>query len=141
MKEKKTINIEIGQNIKRCRDSAGLTQERFAELIGLGVKHISAIECGAVGISIPTLMRVCKVLSVSSDEVLFGLPDTDEQGDRSYEVQLLSSRLSHLPANEFLAVKELLDKALAAMSIAQSNAFHLMQSESIEREASSHQEG
>ena len=79
MKEKKTINIEIGQNIKRCRDSAGLTQERFAELIGLGVKHISAIECGAVGISIPTLMRVCKVLSVSSDEVLFGLPDTDEQ--------------------------------------------------------------
>ena len=47
MKEKKPINIEIGLNVKQVRESAGLTQESFAELIGLGVKHISAIECGA----------------------------------------------------------------------------------------------
>ena len=56
MKEKKTINLEIGQNVKHIRENAGLTQERLAELIGLGVKHLSAIECGAVGVS---LARVC----------------------------------------------------------------------------------
>lgn len=121
MKEKKTVNIEIGQNIKRCREAAGLTQESFAELVGLGVKHISAIECGAVGVSIPTLMRTCKVLSVSSDDVLFGRPDAAELGERSHEIQLMTSRLSRLPANEFEAIKELLDKALEAMAIAKGN--------------------
>ena len=33
MKEKKPINIEIGLNVKQVRESAGLTQESFAELI------------------------------------------------------------------------------------------------------------
>ena len=51
MKEKKPINLEIGQNVKQIRENAGLTQERLAELIGLGVKHLSAIECGAVGVA------------------------------------------------------------------------------------------
>ena len=65
MKEKKPINVEIGQNIKLSRESAGLTQETFAEMVGLGVKHISAIECGAVGVSLTTLKRICGVLSGS----------------------------------------------------------------------------
>ena len=47
MKEKKPINLEIGKNVKQVRENAGLTQECLAELIGLGVKHLSAIECGA----------------------------------------------------------------------------------------------
>lgn len=34
MKEKKPINLEIGQNVKQIRENAGLTQERLAELIG-----------------------------------------------------------------------------------------------------------
>ena len=51
MKEKKPINLEIGKNVKQVRENAGLTQECLAELIGLGVKHLSAIECGAVGVT------------------------------------------------------------------------------------------
>ena len=57
MKEKKPINLEIGQNVKQIRENAGLTQERLAELIGLGVKHLSAIECGAVGVSLAVIVR------------------------------------------------------------------------------------
>ena len=118
MKEKKPINIEIGQNIKQSRETAGLTQEAFSELVSLGVKHISAIECGAVGISLSTLKRMCKVLSVSADDLLFGAPDTEERDGRSREIELLTSRLSRLPDNEFEAVKEVLDKVLAAMAVA-----------------------
>ena len=33
MQEKKQINIEIGARIKEEREKAGLTQERFSELI------------------------------------------------------------------------------------------------------------
>lgn len=57
MKEKKPINLEIGKNVKQVRENAGLTQECLAELIGLGVKHLSAIECGAVGVSLATLKQ------------------------------------------------------------------------------------
>ena len=44
MREKKAINIEIGERVKQVREAAGLTQEAFSEMIGLGDKHISAIE-------------------------------------------------------------------------------------------------
>ena len=33
VKEKKPINIEIGQRIKQSREAAGLTQETFAEMV------------------------------------------------------------------------------------------------------------
>ena len=118
MKEKKPINIEIGQNVKLCREAAGMTQESFAEMVGLGVKHISAIECGAVGLSLTTLKSFCSVLSVSADTLLFGAADEAKQSEREHETELLTSRLSRLPDNEFRAVKEVLDKVLAAMAAA-----------------------
>ena len=118
MKEKKPINLEIGQNVKLCREAAGLTQEGFAEMVGLGVKHISAIECGAVGLSLTTLKNFCSVLSVSSDRLLFGAADEAKQTERARQLETLASRLARLPDGEFRAVKEVLDKVLAAMSVA-----------------------
>ena len=75
MQEKKEINIEIGARIKAEREKVGLTQERFSELIGLGPKSVSAFERGTVGISFVTLKKICRVLSVSSDQILFGQPE------------------------------------------------------------------
>lgn len=117
VKEKKPINIEVGQYVKQCREEAGLTQETFAELIGLGVKHVSAIECGAVGVSLPTLRRMSMVLSVPADVLLFGTPNESELQDRTLELQRLSSRLSRLPTNKFQAVKGIIDKLIEAMAI------------------------
>lgn len=117
MKEKKPINIEVGQYVKQCREDAGLTQESFAELIGLGVKHVSAIECGAVGVSLPTLRRMSRVLSVPADVLLFGSPDETEQQGRIYELQGLFSRLSRLPPGKFRVVKDIIDKLLEALAM------------------------
>lgn len=72
MKEKKQINLDIGQRIKSEREAAGFTQEHLAEMIGLGVKHISAIERGVVGISLTTLQKICTVLAISCDDLIFG---------------------------------------------------------------------
>lgn len=115
MKEKKPLNIEIGKNIKRLRENAGLTQESFSELVGLGEKHISAIECGAVGVSLPTLQKICSLLSVSADRVLFGGAEVSDQSNRSAAMQLLAERLSRLPDKQFWAVKDILDKLLETM--------------------------
>lgn len=114
MKEKKSINVEIGQNVKRARENAGLTQERFAEMIGLGEKHVSAIECGAVGLSLTSLRKICNALSISSDAILFG-PPSDDDGERAAASKLLTERLERLPDKQFWEAKEIVDKLLTAL--------------------------
>lgn len=36
MKEKKAINVQIGNEIRKARELAGLTQEQFGEIMQLG---------------------------------------------------------------------------------------------------------
>ena len=72
MREKKEINIQIGEQVRLAREQAKLTQEQFAERIEVSPQYISDLERGVVGISIPTLKRACVALGVSSDQILFG---------------------------------------------------------------------
>lgn len=72
MRVKKEINVQIGEQIKLARDQAGLTQEQFAERIDVSPQFVSDMERGVVGVSLTTLKRVCVVLGVSSDRILFG---------------------------------------------------------------------
>lgn len=117
MKEKKPLNIEVGLRIKEYREAAGLTQESFAELVGLGVKHISAMECGSVGVSLSTLKRVSTVLSIPADALLFDSASISEQAGQIAEIQIITSRLSRLPANKFRVVKDIVDKVLEALAM------------------------
>ena len=107
MKEKKPINIETGQRIKQVREAAGLTQEAFAEMLGLGVKHISAIECGAVGVSLNTIRKICQMLAVSSDAIL--LENTDKN-----DVSAMTARLERLSPKQYKIAEDVLNKLIEA---------------------------
>ena len=72
MREKKAINIQIGNEIRIARERAGLTQEQFGEIVSLGTKNVSDIERGVAGITVSTLKRICEKLSISSDLIIFG---------------------------------------------------------------------
>lgn len=110
MKEKKHINIEIGQRVKREREAAGLTQEKFSEMVGLGVKHISAIECGAVGVSLPTLQKICRVLAIPSDALLFGPAEkNDTRG--------LAQRLEQLSPAQYKIASDMMSSLLEAFAL------------------------
>lgn len=111
MKEKKNINIEIGGRIKKARETAGLTQERFAELIQLGPKNVSAIERGVVGISLTTVQRICEVLSISSDVLFFDYVETND------EAHILSERLKHLSPEQFEIAKGILNRLFEAFTL------------------------
>ena len=113
MKEKKTINVEIGQRIKQNREAAGLTQETFAEMVGLGVKHISAIERGAVGVSINTVKTICSVLAISSDDLL--LEDTDKN-----DVSAMTARLERLSPKQYKIAEDVLNKLIEAFALGES---------------------
>ncbi len=110
MQEKKEINIKIGANIKKEREKAGFTQEKFSELIGLGTKSLSAIERGTVGISITALCKVCKILSIPSDALLFGVSDIGKATD-------LIDRLEHLSPAQYKIASDILLKLLEAFNL------------------------
>jgi len=103
MREKKEINIQIGNQIRIARERAGLTQEELGEIVSLGTKNISDIERGVAGITMSTLKRICEKLSVSSDVILFG-----DQGKN--DVSFLADRLERLPIDQFNAVQEFLNQ-------------------------------
>lgn len=117
MREIKPINRNIGHNIKCIRQQAGLTQEQLAEILELGDKHLSAIERGVAGLSLPVLVKLCDALSVTADSVLFGSEDADD--DRALAVQLMTERLQRLPDKQFDAAKKVLDALFAAMDLQQ----------------------
>ena len=109
MEDKKEINIIVGQNIKREREKAGYTQERFSELIGIGPKSLSAIERGTVGISLSLLLRISKLLSITTDSIL--LPDQNTN-----DIDDLANRLQKLPQRQFVLVRDIVYKVLEAFS-------------------------
>lgn len=75
----KEYNYEpIGARIKSARQKKKYTQEFVAKKIDVGIQHISDIERGISGVSIPTLMELCALLEVSADYILFGFTDTED---------------------------------------------------------------
>jgi len=73
MKIKTNYNYEpIGKRIKIVRQERKYTQEYLAEKLNVSTQHISDIERGLNGMSIPALMEICKILDIDSDYILFG---------------------------------------------------------------------
>lgn len=79
MREKKAINVQIGTNIQIARESAGYTQEKLSELVGLTPNHLSAIERGVSGASLEVLQKLCPLLGVTADYLLFGQTAADDE--------------------------------------------------------------
>lgn len=111
MRDKKEINIEVGRRIRRAREAAGLTQERFAELVGVSPQNISCVERGLAGVSLTVLRRMCQILSVPSDTLLMG----GELGTN--EVEAIAVRLRQLPPEQFQVVREVIDRILELASL------------------------
>ena len=110
MTDKTEINLIVGRNIKRERTKAGYTQDQFSELVGIGTKSLSAIERGQVGVSLVTLLKICKVLSVSSNSILF-------ESSHKNDVQAITERLEQLSPEQFAIANDILCKVLAAFAL------------------------
>lgn len=102
MRVKKEINIQIGERVKSAREHALLTQEQLAECIDVSPQYISDMERGVVGVSIPTLKKLCITLNVSSDRLLF-----DEKTEQ--RAAILAEKCSGLTDRQFSVFLEVLD--------------------------------
>lgn len=74
MIDKKPLNVEIGKRVRAARECSNMTREKLAEYIDVTPRFVADVERGSVGISVPNLKRLCEVLHVSSDFILWGKP-------------------------------------------------------------------
>lgn len=62
--------MNLGENIKKARKTAGVTQKELAERLQVYPKDISRWENGNRTPSAIALARICRELNASADEIL-----------------------------------------------------------------------
>lgn len=72
MKERKELNVQIGQRVRKARETAGYTQEKVSDLIDVSPQFYSDMERGVVGASLATIVKLCDTLGASADYILMG---------------------------------------------------------------------
>lgn len=109
MREKKEINIQIGERIKAAREQTKMTQECLAERIEVSPQYVSDLERGVVGVSLTTLKKICLVLNVSSDQLLFGA--------NGEAISPVMQKCSCLSKEHFAILCEIIDRYIFAVSM------------------------
>lgn len=108
MREKKEINVQIGEQVKEAREKTRLTQEQLAEHVNVSPQYVSDLERGVVGVSISTLKRICLSLGVSSDQLLFGLQKEDK-------FVFWADKCKVLTQEQIMILDEIIDKYIDAI--------------------------
>lgn len=65
-------NLEIGERIRKIRESMHMSRECFSENIDVSVVFLGQIERGERSLSIKTLSSIVKYTGASTDYLLFG---------------------------------------------------------------------
>ena len=59
----------LGNNIKQVRTLEGISQEKLAEKIGKSAHFISLLERGESGLSVTTVIGICKALNTDANTI------------------------------------------------------------------------
>lgn len=60
----------VGSRIRRAREREGLTQEKLAEILGIGSDTISRYETAAIPVSLTMLVRIAESLKVEASSLI-----------------------------------------------------------------------
>lgn len=110
MDSKKDLHVLVGMNIKREREKAGFTQDQFSELLGIGSKSLSSIERGVVGVSLTTLLKICDILHISANVLLY-------EQSRENDADSIASQLKMLNAEQFKIASDVMTDLFKAFSL------------------------
>ena len=68
----------INENIKKLRKNNNLTQEQFAEKIGISLQGLSNIERNKYQPAVSTIDKICKKFKITPAELLVEMPKENE---------------------------------------------------------------
>ena len=103
------IDKRIGKRIKERREQLGLTQEQFAEKLGVATNYISTIERGASFPRCEKLILLLNGLETSADAIFCDVLNHSA----SYKASMLSEKLEDLPADEQKRILEMIEMMIA----------------------------
>ena len=84
----------IGNKLLTIRKKAGLTQNEVAERSGLSDRTYADIERGTVNMRIETVLRICKALQITPDDIL--IEENTALSEKQAELlEMLASCTSH----------------------------------------------
>ena len=72
---------QIRKNLEALRLTHGLTQAELAEAVDVTTDHISHVESGSSGISLELILKICRALKITPNDILSGEYDTYEKDD------------------------------------------------------------
>ena len=101
-----SFHREMGERIAARRKALGMTQEQLAEMIDVATPTISYIETGTKAIRPENLAKLCEVLDISADYLLFGR-------STAMETSHLTAKLTGLSAAELAAIESIIDNCLS----------------------------
>jgi len=96
--------------IRQARENMGYTREKFAEKLDVSVSYLAELERGRTGISVKMLIKVCNVLGLSADYVIFG-------AERSKDTMRLDS--IHRIDEKYLPLLDKVITELLAISVSE----------------------
>ncbi len=102
-KEKKEINVLVGEQIRLYRDKSGMSREQLAELMGVTPRFVADAELGFVGVSLTSLKKICEILGISADRLLWKKDDSTVS---------LAEKLSHVDEQWIPLIENLIQKQL-----------------------------
>ena len=99
------IDKRIGKRIKERREALGMTQEQFAEKLGLTVNYVSTIERGASFPRCEKLIQIINGLETSADAIFCDVV----AASNDYRMSYLSDKLSGLSAEDQKRILDCVD--------------------------------
>ena len=75
-------NSIIGNNIRIAREHKGYTQEQLAEKLNTSSKFVSMAERGASGLSVSSMINLCKVLDIEPNSLFSGIINYNNDVDK-----------------------------------------------------------
>ena len=99
------IDKRIGKRIKQRREQIGLTQEQFAEKLGVAPNYISTIERGASFPRCEKLIDIINGLETSADAIFCDVIDHTTE----YRASVLSQKLQALPPADQKRILEIVE--------------------------------
>ena len=99
------IDKRVGKRIKQRREQLGLTQEQFAEKLGVATNYISTIERGASFPRYEKLVAIINALETSADAIFSDVVTHSLE----YKSYMLLDKMRDLPPEEQNRILETLD--------------------------------
>jgi len=102
MNNLKSLDIEIGRNLRHLRQARGITQNKLAEALGLTFQQIQKYETAANRISASRLIDIARVLQIDLSELLPNAETPKSTADPvlAKQTNLLLTLFTAIPDNQ-----------------------------------------